>query len=211
MGVGVRTYTETLGRLYRAIAEVSGAGMIVDSSNLASHAFILRSIPSIDLRVIHLVRDSRGVAFSWRKEVEKRRTNGPSAHLPRYGPGASSLRWMGYNAMAGALRPLGVPYIFVRYEDLVRSPREVTRRLLQYAGLRGDAANPTYIEGNCVRLRPNHTVEGNPMRFVSGELELRADQDWRRHMSARDRRLVTGLTSPLLAAYGYRVGGESIP
>lgn len=209
IGGRVRIYTGTLERLYHAIAEVSGAGVIVDSSNLPSHAFLLRTIPSIDLRVVHLVRDSRGVAFSWRKEVEKRRASGPSAHLPRYGPGASSIRWIGYNGMTEALRPLGVPYAFARYEDLMHAPREVIRRLLRHAGLAGDAADPTFIHGHRVHLGPNHTVEGNPMRFSSGELELRADEEWRRRMPLRDRRVVTGLTFPLLVAYRYPIdGGE---
>ena len=68
----IQEYTGTLERLYRAIAEVSGASVIVDSSNLPSHAFLLRTMPAIDLRLIHLVRDSRAVAWSWQKRVEKR-------------------------------------------------------------------------------------------------------------------------------------------
>ena len=61
-----------------------------------------------------------------------------------------------------------------------------------------------------MRLGRNHTAEGNPMRFVSGELELRADDAWRRQMPSRDRRVVTALTLPLLAAYGYPVKGAAI-
>jgi hypothetical protein len=204
----VRSYTGTLERLYRAIAEVAGARVVVDSSNLPSNAFLLRTMPGIDLRVIHLVRDSRAVAWSWRKMVEKKRTDAPSAYLPRYGLGSSSLRWLLYNGLTQSLRqPLRVPYAFVRYEDLVSDPREVTGRLLRHAGLSGAACEPTYITGCRVRLQRNHTVEGNPMRFVTGDLELRADQEWRRRMPAGERRVVTALTLPLLAAYGYPVKG----
>ena len=205
----VQAYTDTLERLYRAIAEVSRASMIVDSSNLPSHAFLLRGMPTIDLRLIHLVRDSRAVAWSWQKRVEKRRSTGPSAYLPRYSPSSSSLRWMLYNGLTQSLRPMRVPYSLVRYEDLVRNPYEVTAGLLRHAGLTGDAAEPSYIQDHRVRLKPNHTVEGNPMRFVNGELELRADQEWHSQMPSRDRRLVTALTLPLLAAYGYPVNGPA--
>jgi len=205
IGARIQVYTGTLERLYAAIAEVSGASIIVDSSNLPSHAFLLRAMPSIDLRVIHLVRDSRAVAFSWRKQVEKRRSAGPSASLPRYDLGGSSLRWLLYNGLTQTLQPLHVPYTFVRYEDLVDAPRDQIGRLLRHAGLTGSDAEPDYIEGQCVRLERNHTAEGNPMRFVSGELELRADEAWRHQMPSRDRRVVTALTLPLLAAYGYPV------
>jgi hypothetical protein len=49
------------------------------------------------------------------------------------------------------------------------------------------------------------------MRFVSGELELRADDAWHRQMPSRDRRVVTALTLPLLAAYGYHRNGPATP
>jgi hypothetical protein len=204
----VRTYTAVLERLYEAIAEVSESSIIVDSSNLPSHAFLLNTIPAVDLRVIHLVRDSRGVAFSWRKQVEKERPDGPPAYLPRYSPGASSLRWVLYNGLTQALKSMRVPYVMVRYEDLMRSPHNVIGRALRHAGLTGGAAEPGYIEGHRARLAANHTVEGNPMRFVTGELTIRADEQWRREMTAGERRLVTALTLPLLAAYGYSVNGQ---
>lgn len=205
----IQEYTGTLERLYRAIAQVSGASMIVDSSNLPSHAFLLRKMPAIDLRVIHLVRDSRAVAWSWQKRVEKRRADGPSGYLPQYSPAGSSLRWMYYNGLTQSLRWLGVPYHLVRYEDLVRNPYRVTAGLLGQAGLTGEAAQPSYIEGHRVRLKQNHTVEGNPMRFVVGDLDLRSDQAWQRQMPSRDQRLVTTLTLPLLRAYGYPVTGPA--
>jgi Sulfotransferase family len=209
IGTRIQAYTGTLQRLYAAIAEVSGATVIVDSSNLPSHAFLLRAMPGIDLRVIHLVRDSRAVAFSWRKHVEKARSGGPPAALPRYDPGSSSLRWLYYNGLTQTLRQLQVPYTFVRYEDLMDAPRVQAGRLLRHAGLTGNAAEPSYIVGQRVRLEGNHTAEGNPMRFVTGELELRADQAWRRQMPSRDRRVVTALTLPLLSAYGYPLNGQT--
>ena len=59
------------GRVYAAVADVSGASVVVDSSKHASTAFLLRRAPGLDLRVVHLVRDSRGVAYSWSKRVQR--------------------------------------------------------------------------------------------------------------------------------------------
>src|SRR5215475_6872222 len=58
-------YSQNYVRVYRAIADVSGCDAVVDSSKHASLAFCLSSCPDIDLRVIHVVRDSRAVAYSW--------------------------------------------------------------------------------------------------------------------------------------------------
>ena len=48
-----------------------------------------------------------------------------------------------------------------------------------------------------------HSVSGNPNRFGTGEVELRADEEWRRAMRTVDRGLVTALTWPLLLRYRY--------
>ena len=50
--------------LYPAIAETTGARFIVDSSKLPTYTYALSLVPSIDLRVVHLVRDPRAVAHS---------------------------------------------------------------------------------------------------------------------------------------------------
>ena len=75
-------HTERLGSLYRAVAEVSGARVIVDSSKHVSTALVLRRTAGVDLHVVHLVRDSRGVAHSWTKEVERPETRRRRDHAP---------------------------------------------------------------------------------------------------------------------------------
>jgi hypothetical protein len=54
-----------------------------------------------------------------------------------------------------------------------------------------------------VRLRPTHSVSGNPNRFATGTVEVRADDEWVKHMRRTDRALVTALTWPLLLRYEY--------
>jgi hypothetical protein len=52
-------------------------------------------------------------------------------------------------------------------------------------------------------MTTTHSVSGNPNRFGTGEVELRADEEWRRAMRGRDRGMVTALTWPLLLRYRY--------
>ncbi len=200
----VREYVAILDALYGAIVDVTGADVIVDSSKIPSHAFLLRRVQRVDLRLLHLVRDSRAVAYSWQKVVEKRVTTGNVQYLPQYGPVASSIRWLLYNAQTRALARLGVPYRRIRYEDFIGDPRCWTERILAFAGIRPDWDRMPFAAPDVVVLGPNHTVDGNPVRFATGPTTLRRDDEWRTLLPARDRRLVTLATLPALIRYGYR-------
>ena len=59
-------------RTYAAIAQVSGRRVVIDSSKHASLAFCLSTSPALDLRVVHVIRDSRAVAYSWSRVVHGR-------------------------------------------------------------------------------------------------------------------------------------------
>ena len=63
------SYQAILSRLHHGVREATGATVVVDSSKHVSAALALRQNPDVDLHVVHLVRDSRGVAYSWAKQV----------------------------------------------------------------------------------------------------------------------------------------------
>ena len=54
-------------RLYRQLREVSAQQVVVDSSKLATYLVMLAHVPSVDLHVVHLLRDPRAVAHSWQR------------------------------------------------------------------------------------------------------------------------------------------------
>ncbi len=200
----VRAYVDVLERLYQGIAAAAGATTVIDSSKIPTHALMLRRIPSLDLRVLHLVRDSRGVAYSNTKRVLKVSTQGSPTLLPRHGPATSSARFLLYNGLTAALRSAGMPYRLARYEDIIADPPGRLRDLLEYAGAPAVDSFP-FLTGSQLTLAENHLVDGNPVRFAKNPLSLRLDEQWRSAMPRRDRALVTALTSPLLMTYGYRL------
>jgi hypothetical protein len=198
----LRPHAEALGRVYRAIADESRADVVVESSKHVSTAALLRRVPGVDLRIVRLIRDPRGVAFSWAKEVERPDSTSGTSMMARIGPGTAALRWLSYNALMEVARA-GRPSSLVRYESVVRHPTEIIRDLASLAG-RPIASTIPFIDGSRVHLGPDHTVAGNPLRFRTGAIDLRVDDAWTTDMSPRDRRLVTALTWPALAGYGYR-------
>jgi len=195
-------HVERLERLYRAAAVVSGAAVLVDSSKHASTAFALRHLRAVDVRFVHLVRDSRGVAYSWTKEMARPET-AEDELMPTYSPISSAGWWDAFNLMLAALRATGAPVDRLRYEDVLDDPAAALRRILAPTGLALEPGWDDFLTAEGARLGPSHSVAGNPMRFRTGTIPLRRDDAWRQSLPASDRRVVTALTSPFLAAYGY--------
>jgi hypothetical protein len=192
-------YAEALGRVYRAVAEVSGATLVVDSSKHASTAALLRHVPGIDARIVQLYRDPRGVAWSWSKTVERPDATEGVSLMARVGPARVAARWQGYNALLALIRSPGGA---LRYEDFVQRPERATRRLLALGGLEPETL-PQFVGPRTVQLDVNHTVAGNPMRFRTGEIEIRADEEWRRSMTRGRRAIVGALSFPSTVVYRY--------
>jgi hypothetical protein len=181
---------------------VSGAHVVVDGPSLLSRALVLRHVSGIDLNFLHLVRDPRGVAFSWSKRVARPETVGEVVYMPRYGAASVSTSWLFHNVGAHLLGLLGQRHAFMRYETFVHDPRAELARVLELLG-QADAVPSLAFLGQEMSLKPTHSVWGNPMRLDTGPISIRLDDQWRQDMPERDRRVVTTLTWPLLYAYGY--------
>lgn len=195
----LHAYLDALRRVYEAAAAVSGARLLVDSSKDVSHGYLLdRLTPQIDVRMVHLVRDPRAVAYSWQRRKENPGSGRP---MDRWPPWRTAIEWDAINAMTRAARRFGRPCLQVRYEDLTADPAGTVRRILAFAG-EDPAASPVDDEG-MVSLSASHTVAGNPDRFRSGPTKIAADRAWRSQLAPRARLAVTSLASCSLPRYGY--------
>ncbi|WP_326557566.1 sulfotransferase [Micromonospora sp. NBC_01796] len=207
----VNEYVDYFARVYSAAVEVTGARVIIDSSKFPTVGLCLRFARDVDLRVVHLVRDPRGVAYSWTKQVANPGTG--AGVLPRFPPTTSALQWNLQNSIAGLLgsaRGRGdgeaahrVPMRRVYYEKLLDDPREGVRDLAGFAGLDLTEEDLSFLSDGYADLPVPHNLGGNPMRFSAGRLPLRQDDTWRVALPPRQRRLVSAICAPLLISYGY--------
>jgi hypothetical protein len=204
-----RTLDEYVGyyqRLYTAVGEVAGCSVVIDSSKHPSLAFCLSRAAGLDVRVIHVVRDSRAVAYSWSRRVARPDAEAES-YMRQLRPTSSAAQWSSQNAVMHLLPRTETPMLRVRYEDLVRAPAAALRAIASFAGLGGDERELQFLgedgTGYWAEIRPAHTVSGHRTRFSSGRIPIRPDDRWRTAMSPAQRRLVTAATFPLLARYGY--------
>jgi hypothetical protein len=195
-------YIESLRCLYRAIARVSGAEIIVDSSKKTGYGALVRHALNSTPVFVHLVRDPRATAFSWQRV----RSSSPAdaREMPRHSAFASSVNWVVCNLGGERLRRRGGDAALrIRYEDLVRSPRDVFRELAALIGR--DGLDAPFVDERTVELPSNHTFAGNPSRFRHGRVALVGDDEWMRGQRRSDRLVCDLVTLPLLHRYGYRL------
>lgn len=105
-------------------------------------SFLARSLPG--LRLVHVVRDGRDVAFSKNQNQPRKHADaflGSESAEPDEPPRAIEL-WNGVNLEAADTgeAELGERYLRIRFEDLCAEPEPVIARVLDFLELEGDAA-----------------------------------------------------------------------
>lgn len=196
----LRVFREMLGRLYRAVAAVAGATVVVDSSKYAAYGRVLAGAPGLDLRLIHLVRDSRAVAYSWTRTKRLLELPEEQRYMPLHPAWRSAGYWALENVALELLRLAVTRRSVLRYDDLTERPAAALGDTLTRLGLTGDVSG---LAGGRLPASGNHTVAGNPVRLARGEVPIRPDLEWRTELRAGARRTVTALTWPLLLRYGF--------
>jgi hypothetical protein len=198
-------YVELTGQLIGAVLKVSGKTHLVDSSKFPVHGYVLAEVPGVDLKMVHAVRDSRAVAFSWTRKRPRPEVHWETAYVPRHSPARSALAWEASNDLIAALARRGVPTLIVRYEDFIRDPGNTIEELATFLDL---TLPPKLLSGHTLYVGSGHIVAGNPLRFVKDELELRIDDEWRSALSTSQRWMVSMLSAPGMARYGYFGSGS---
>jgi hypothetical protein len=198
------TYGKLLEDYYAAILDISGAHVIVDSSKNPTHGFILSRLPNVEVHIVHLIRDPRAVAFSWLRRRRRPEIHWAAEDMPIEHVWKTAARWVMHNTFAELLSRSANSYCRLHYEDFLADPNAAMSKLMApYEWTRDRLKDPENME---IVLEPTHSISGNPMRFKSGQFGLKLDDEWRRAMQPKDRRLATAMTWPLLLRYGYRIG-----
>ncbi len=204
----LRRHRSIVSSLYSAIESTSQPRVIVDATKDPSSLYLLSTIPELEVTVLHLVRDPRGVAYSWAKRMRRPEIQDRLVYMPRQTGLRNATYWSYSNLLASRCRRLYGSYLFLRYEDFIRQPAAWLRKICTTVG--EEKADLGFVTDRRVTLeRPNHILKGNPSRFSAGPLELRADEEWRTEMSPTQKLTVTLISAPLLLRYGYLRAGST--
>ena len=158
--------------------------------------------PEIDLRVIHVVRDGRGVAWSLAKAYERDVKSGLQREIKPKPVWRTALRWSMVNLEAEYLSRKQGPHRFMRlrYEDFVSNPAEALRKIGAFAGLDFGDIGERLKQGEAIR--PSHQIAGNRLR-MNTSISLAKDEAWRSMMPRRQQAAFNRLGGWMLRRYGY--------
>lgn len=192
----VEEYLNNLESLYRAIQTTTGSKVIVDSTKASWYGYVLGMLPTIDLFVVHIVRDPRGVCYS----LQQRKLKG-EPECQWYNPLHASLSWNLKNAAVEMLLDTSPErYLIIRYEDFVQNPQTAVESVLNL--LQEPAPQLPFIDNSTVEMDVDHIFAGSPSsRSQTGGVKLQLDDKWKQKMNPIDKALVTYLTFPLKKKY----------
>jgi hypothetical protein len=214
-----RSYARLTRAFFESIRAVSGKPVIVESAKSPVRALALGMVPGIDLYVVHLVRDGRGVVTSHRKSFMKDLQAGimwdHKAHpmwkmvvqttkRRRVLYPVSVVRWVVQNLasewVCGQLGPKRT--MRLRYEDFVADPRAALQRIGSLIEL--DLTEVADAASSGKPMQAGHNIGGN-RTTKSGTITLRADsEEWKSALSPTEQRLSWVLMGWLMRRYGYK-------
>jgi hypothetical protein len=157
----VRRWARPNAALFDCWHEVCGRPMLTDASKRPQRLYLLARSGMFDLSVIHLIRDGRGVMYSF---------------LRKYGRwGLAFRRWAGPTLMAFYLRRYlrSTPWLDVRYEALATDPHGTVARVCAFLDV------PYQPEMLQFRSYDYAGLGGNRMR-ERGDDRIVFDDRWRR-------------------------------
>lgn len=193
-------YKKILRDLYYAIWEASGGKIIIDSSKTFIYLYTIHEIKELDIYIVHLVRDPRGVAYSHKRKKPMPTKKGEISYMWRASPQVVAFNYLITNS---AIEFFGrnKKYMRIRYEDFVVEPIKTLKEITEFVGVK--TKDFDFVKGQEVLMTPSHTVSGNPSRFDKGNVKLVLDNEWIHRLNKFEKLLVNTVNFPLLWRYRY--------
>ena len=199
-GAKFRRYAQYTRALLQAVAACADAGVIVDSSKNPARAMALSRVSGIQLYMLHLVRDVRGVAYSLRIPYRFPPKSGPMAGTRRRSHLRFVATWAAINYFCERVRSrLRGASLRVRYEDYTANTSASLSGIAKWLGVLpvdfGTQPEKAPTQG--------HQVAGNVIRMQPVPA-ISPDEAWREYFGFLARMGMYLLVLPQMIRYRYR-------
>ena len=194
-------YCMTESALIRNI--ISDDQILLDSSKSPGRALALM-LCGFDVKVIHLFRDSRAVAYSWQRKRVYSEFGKKKNSMPIYPSFLTSIYWIVYNITASFViaRYFRNKSIRWEYDSIADTPERFISDLEKLIGRNAGDLLPM-LQGEKEFSTMKHSVAGNPVRFAKKQT-FQADREWVFSMNKFTKFIVTLITGSLLILYRWR-------
>jgi hypothetical protein len=193
-------------KLVETLSEIAGAEVIVDSSKTGVRLKYLLRHTGLEIRVIWLVRDGRGVGLTYVDPLSFADASKPELRAGGFGGGRkleqkswadATREWRRSNEEAECVVATmeKSQWTQVRYEQLCANPKDTLQSICFFLGLDPAKVNLDF------RSRPQHVI-GNGMRLDSSS-QIKLDERWKSHLTADDLAVFDRVAGKLNREYGY--------
>jgi hypothetical protein len=202
---GVSSYAEAASAVYWAFARTQNKQTLRwgDKNNFhtAHVGLLLKLFPRAQL--IHIVRDPRDVACSYRELATPTSASPYQPALPRECPLIAG-EWLrnveAVEREAAALSP--AQYRLVRYEDLVAFPKETLAALCSWMGFTFEEPMLSFHQQNkSEQLEPRATLDWKQLTLEP--ITERRVGRYRTELTPAERREITDVAGPFMSTLGY--------
>ncbi|TCS41925.1 sulfotransferase [Reinekea marinisedimentorum] len=197
-------YTAVNMMLLDYIFSKAGKSVIVDSSKFPFRALAAKILlaRNVDVRLVHLVRDPRAVAYSWTTVKKRPEIKDEEVYMDRHSFVYSSLLWALIDVSCKFVKLFYSrdQKITIRYEDFCVDPVGSYSGLSEFMTGVPDMSLDLDEQHNS----PSHALSGNPIRF-NKILKVSRDDRWLKNTSKFKRVIFGVLLYPLLKSHGYKL------
>ncbi|MDT7830207.1 sulfotransferase [Pricia sp. S334] len=200
----IKDYTEKSGfndfisksnEIFNAISEVSNKQILFDSSKSPQRAFNLSKSDLFDVKFIYLMRDPRGVVWSFKKSFKKNQKAGLQKDMKGTSLQKALYSWLAVNSRAfSALKSTSFPSLFVKYENFCANPNQEINRILEF--VLGEKPK-TEINLSESMQTESHVIAGNRLR-MNKDIIIKPDFAWKKNLNFFQKAFIYSLTFPLL-------------
>ncbi len=181
--------------LFKAIGKMNRGRVVFDSSKSPQRALNLSKSDLFDIKIIYLMRDSRGTVWSFKKNFQKNLKAGIQKDMKGKSLLKSVYSWIAVNCRSfSAIQSMKSPALFVKYEEFCEEPKSQINRILRFIF---DGDRRETIDLNNPRSVDNHTIAGNRLRMQKN-IVVKPDIEWKGNLNIFQKTLVYLLTFPWL-------------
>jgi hypothetical protein len=188
----LENYTSIHSKIFQNINLDNDKKVLLDSSKYVGRALALNKINHLDLKVIYVVRDVRGVINSFSKKVQTSKS--PLSTIAYY----SAINLVAEFISLFILRK---KVIKIRYEDLIENPIQLFEKLEKFINV-----DLTDVKEKIYKEKPfsiGHIIGGNRLK-KSKEIYFRKDIGWQEKFSSFQRVIYYILSAPIMLLNKYR-------